>query len=71
MKEIVTYYILFVIFLMTLLSVGGAALAVFSQGSVPGFIGIIIGALPVVLWTWWLAYVMKDCAGKQNWVLSN
>ena len=71
MKEIITYYILFAIFLMTLLSVAGAGLAVFSQGTVAGLIGVIVAALPALAWTWWMAYVMKDCAGKQNWVMAD
>jgi hypothetical protein len=71
MKELITYYILLVILLMTLFSVGGAGLAVFSEGSVPGFIGVVVASLPVVLWLWWLTYVMKGCAGKNNWIAPN
>ena len=71
MKEVITYYVLFIIFLMTLLSVSGAGIAVFSQGSVVGLVGVVVAALPIVLWTWWLAYVMKDCAGKRNWLMPN
>ncbi len=69
MKEVVTYYILFIIFLLTLFGVAGGALSALASGSVGGMFAIVLGMMLPLAWSWWLAYVMKGCAGKQNWLM--
>lgn len=69
MKELITYYILFIIFLLVILGAAGSALGALFSGSVSGMLIVMLASLPAVAWSWWLAYVMKGCAGKQNWIM--
>lgn len=69
MKEVITYYIVFIIFLLSVIGVAGSGLSALLAGSVTGMVFIFAAALAPLAWQWWLSYVLKGCAGKQNWLM--
>jgi len=69
MKELVTYYIVYIIFLLALLSVASGSLMSLLSGSIVGMFAMVMVSLPFLMWQFWLSYVLKGCAGKQNWLM--
>jgi hypothetical protein len=69
MKELITYYIVYIIFLLALFSTVAGGIMSLLSGSIGGVFMMVLVSLPFLMWQFWLSYVLKGCAGKQNWLL--